>query len=408
MNVERDLLAAACDSRAAHSKILMHLGVSDLTDTGKMVWDVIDDYYCRDPGASKVNMETLEKLAMASVANPKHKETLRMVVEGLARSNLSGTNVVQSLIAVKREATAAKLSTALLTGASEQVGPLLEEYAGLLASDTLDTEEEDKGIVWGGNPVDDFPEDFRKSLIRVVPRVLNEKLGGGMMRGHHMIIFARPEMGKTSFLANLASGFLKQGLKVLYLGNEDPIVDVRLKMLGRVLEWPQERVTENMAQAYSQAMEHHNWGNLGLKQITPGSPMEIEALVREAKPDVVMIDQLRNLTVKGSKNDSMVQHLEGAAKGVRQIGIRNNCLMISTTQAGDSATGKGILDMHDVDSSKTGIPAQAEVLIGIGASRDDIVGGRRVLNLCKNKRTGLHDWFPVRVDFAISKYESMT
>jgi archaellum biogenesis ATPase FlaH len=404
MSVERDILAASCDSRAAYGSVVKYLGTDDLTDTGRMVWDVIEQYYARDIHAESINMETLGQLVEASVTNPKHKTTLGLVVEGMAGLDVSGLNVVSALVAVKREAVGAKLSTALLNGSEAQA--LMEEYAMLMDAETLEEEGEPE-VDWGPNPEDYFEEDFEKDLIRMFPRSLNDRLGGGMMRGHHVIIFARPEMGKTSLLANFTAGFLQQGLRCLYLGNEDPIADVMLKFLGRVLQVEQQVVTADMAGAYKQAKEELNWGNLGMRQITPGTPWEIEQMVREFKPDVLMIDQLRNLQVRASKSDGMVQHLENAAKAVRTIGIRHNCLVLSVTQAGDSATGKAYLDMSDVDSSKTGIPAQAEVLLGLGASRDDEGAGRRTISLPKNKRTGRHEFFPVAVDFATCKFKSM-
>lgn len=406
MNVERDLIASACDSRSAYEKIVSHLGTSDLTDTGQMVWSVIEDYYARDPRARNVNLDTLETLVVATVPNPKHKETLKLVVDGIKSSNTSGENVVHALLTLKREALGARLSSALLAGSANS--ELLQEYSTLLQATGLEEAEgEGINIVWGRRPSDDFGDDYSGSLIQMMPHSLNDRLGGGMMRGHHVIVFARPEMGKTSLLANFTAGFLKQDLKVLYLGNEDPIQDVTLKFLSRVLEVPRDDVVRDMRGAEDYAIEHNRWGNLGLAQIEPGNPWEIEAAVKRVQPDVLIIDQIRNLTVRGSKNDGMVQHLENAAKAVRQIGIRNKCLVISTTQAGDSATGKGILGMSDVDSSKTGIPAQAEVMIGIGASADDEIGGRRVFSLPKNKRTGQHGHFVVKADFVLSKFTSM-
>jgi archaellum biogenesis ATPase FlaH len=404
MSNERDILAAACDNREAYTRIVAHLGTSDLTDTGRMVWDVIDEYYGRDPSAGYVQMDTLSDLVQATVTNPKHKETLARVVDGVRARNVSGLNVVHSMLEMKKEAIGAQLATAILGG--QDTTELLAEYQDLADAAGLEARTEKEEPVFGWNPADAESEEAG-DLIAVAPASLNARLAGGCMRGHHIILFARPEMGKTSFLANLAAGFLMQDLRVLYLGNEDPITDVRLRFLGRVIEWPRQRILEDRQGAFEVAMNTTEWANLGTLQISPGTPHEIEELVKGFGPDVLMIDQLRNIAVRTSKSDGMVQHLEAAAKAVRQIGIRNNCLVVSVTQAGDSASGKAILDMSDVDSSKTGIPAQADVMIGMGASHDDEAAGRRVLSLPKNKRSGRHDFFPVKADFAIGKFTSI-
>jgi hypothetical protein len=98
------------------------------------------------------------------------------------------------------------------------------------------------------------------------------------------------------------------------------------------------------------------------------------------------------------KEDSLTRQLEKAAMAARNLGKKHGAMVMSVTQAGDSASGKAILEMGDVDSSNTGIPAQADVMVGIGASMEDIEMGRRVISLPKNKRSGQHGYFPVRVD----------
>lgn len=401
---ERDILAAAVDSREAYTRITKHIGVDDMTESSRMVWDVIDEYYVRDPKAAYIHGDTLRELVLNKVVNPKHKETLGMVVDKVVTHPVSGLNLTTALIAMKREAVGARLAAALAGGGETE--ELLAEYSELQSATDLGDEDEDNEPVFGWRASDEDSEK-RGALIGIAPSSLNERLDGGCMRGHHIIVFARPEMGKTSFLANLAAGFLMQGLRVLYVGNEDPIEDVRTRFLGRVIEWPRDRIIADRSGADEIAAHTTNWANLGTVQLAPGTPHEIEMLVRKYQPDVLMVDQLRNLAVRTSKSDGMVQHLEAAAKAVRQIGIRNNCLVVSVTQAGDSATGKAVLDMSDVDSSKTGIPAQADVMIGMGASEEDQVTGRRVLSLPKNKRSGRHEFFPVGVDFATSKFRSM-
>ena len=404
MNVERDILAAACDSREAYNRILAHLGTDDLTESGRMVWDVIDAYYCRDTSIQYVQIDTLDEQVRSSVTNPKHKETLSTIVQGVRDRDVSGLNVVSALVDVKKEVAGSKLAQAILSGGDTT--ELMAAYQELDSMEDLGEAKESEKPVFGWNPTDESAEEAG-ALIGIAPSSLNTRLGGGCMRGHHIIVFARPEMGKTSFLANLTAGFLQQDLKVLYVGNEDPITDIRTKFLSRVIGWTKDDINEDKPGAYSVALETTNWSNLGTTQLAPGTPMEIEDLVKEHRPDVLLVDQLRNLVVRTNKSDGVVQHLEAAAKAVRQIGIRNKCLVISVTQAGDSASGKAILDMSDVDSSKTGIPAQADVMIGIGASSEDEAASRRVLSLPKNKRTGRHEFFPVGADFTTSTFKSI-
>lgn len=400
MNTERKLLAAAMDRREAFNAVDSHLDIKDLTEPGKLVMEQIGAYYERDPKAESVDVETLTGLVLQTVANPKHKETFTTIMGHLGETEVSGLNVAAELIGAKREALAHKLSTALAAGDTEKVDEMMDEYLHL---------EENSGVASGPEilnapTIDELVglQDFG-DLIRMYPRSLDERLDGGLVRGHHVLLFARPEMGKTMFIVNLVRGFLHQGLKVLYCANEEPVTMTALRFIGRMTEKTQYQVLADRPAAEAAALEM-GYANLYMVQLTPGTPREIEGLTSAIKPDVLIVDQIRHLNVK---DDNFVRQLEKAAIGVRMIGLRHNCLVISVTQAGDSAHGKAVLELNDVDYSNTGMQGAVDVMIGLGATREDEEHGRRVISLPKNKRSGNHSFFPVRVDVPLNKLTPM-
>jgi archaellum biogenesis ATPase FlaH len=364
-----------------------------------MILTHVGKYYDRDPKADHVDAELLLAGMCRELPNPKHHKVFKEIVDGLDAERVSPENVVADFVAVKREKVGNQLATALAAGKPpDDVAPLIERYSELLSTDSFNKEE--TRVLIGKSVTDLVAARNRDGgLIRVYPRVLTERLDGGLLRGHHVVVFARPEVGKTLFLVNSIYGFLQQKLRVLYIGNEDPVEDIVLRVVSRLADMTRHEIIDDPDRADYMAREN-GYDNLVLASLTPGSPKEIEALVIEHKPDVVLIDQLRNLMV-GEEN--FTRQLERAAQAVRAIGKKHGALVVSVTQAGDSASGKSILDMGDVDSSNTGIPAQADVMIGIGMSREDEAQGRRVLSLPKNKAGGNHDSFPVRVDLAKSK-----
>jgi archaellum biogenesis ATPase FlaH len=357
-------------------------------------------FYERDPKTVVADPELVLASICRELPNPKHHQVFKDMVAALSSLETSPENVVADYLAVKREKVGNTLASALAAGRPpDVVGPLVERYSELLESELSPDKEETRVLV--GASVKDLVAARNRDggLIRLFPNSLNERLDGGLLRGHHVVIFARPEVGKTTFVVNCNRGFLRQQLKVLYCGNEDPIEDVVLRHVSCLADMTKHEVIDDPEGADMLAREN-GYDNLVLASMTPGTPKEIEALVIEHKPDVIVVDQLRNLMV-GEEN--FTRQLERAAQAVRAIGKKHNCLVLSVTQAGDSASGKSILDMGDVDSSNTGIPAQADVMIGICMSRDDEIQGRRVLSLPKNKAGGNHDSFPVRVDLAKSR-----
>jgi len=287
-----------------------------------------------------------------------------------------------------------KLATALASGKSaDDVRPLLDEYAGWAARADIDDVQRELAV---GKSVRELVDarTAKGGMVMVAPHALNSRIGGGLLPGHHMILFARPEVGKTMFLINALAGFAKQGLRTLYIGNEDPLDDIIMRAVTRMADMTRAEVMEDPELAEERAREN-GYDNVVFAGLSPGTLSEIEALVVEHEPKVLIVDQLRNLNVK---EDNFVRALEKAAIGVRTIGKRHGVVVLSATQAGDSASGKSVLDMGDVDNSNTGIPAQADVLLGLGMSSEDEARGFRVLSLCKNKPGSNHDFFPVKVE----------
>lgn len=401
---ERNVLAACLQSRAAHEKVQKHLSDRDFGEQGNLVLKHITEYYDADPSAEWADQELVARAIGRSLSNPKHKETFESLLQDLDDIEVSPANIVKDLLGVKREASGSKLASALAAGRPvEEIVPLIDEYTSYAEGESL-TEADDDRVLRGANLVDLVRTSYSDdALIKIWPKALNERLDGGCLPGHHIVIFARPEAGKTLMLINMMAGFLSQGLTCLYVGNEDPIMDIVVRTVARLNNQTKYEVLDDPEAAYEMALDK-GYENMVFAPLTPGTPREIEALIMEHEPDVVLIDQLRNLNVG---EEHFVQKLEKAATAARNIAKKHNVLMVSVTQAGDSASGKAVLDMGDVDSSNTGIPAQADVMIGIGGTDDDFSRDRRIISLPKNKRSGNHEFFPVQLIPQLSKIRSV-
>jgi KaiC/GvpD/RAD55 family RecA-like ATPase len=363
----------------------------------------VRDYYERDPAAQCVDAELLVSAICRELPNPRHHEQFRAAVQALATLQVSPANVVLDFIEVRRQAAGNKLASALASGKpATEVAPLLDEYAQWAARVTLDEAESEVAVSKSVRALVDA-RTAKGGLVQVAPQALNSRIGGGLLPGHHMILFARPEVGKTMFMLNALAGFAKQGLRVLYVGNEDPLDDVIMRTVTRMADMTRAEVMNDPDEAERKAREA-GYDNVVFAGLSPGTLSEIESLIVKHEPRVLLVDQLRNLNVK---EDNFVRALEKSAMGVRTLGKRYGVVVLSATQAGDSASGKSVLDMGDVDSSNTGIPAQADVLVGLGMSSEDEARGFRVLSLCKNKPGNNHEFFPVRVEPAKSWVRSM-
>ena len=397
MNHEKKIISAAIQSRDAFDAVDKHLADGDFTEQGMLVWRAVDEYYQRDGDAGHCDADILARLVARKVTSDKHREQFGGLVRELASWEISPQNIIHDYIQVKKEAAGDRLASALLGG--KATGEQVEEYQKWCEAETLE-DADDRREVYAGMPLAEILESYdTDNLIGVWPKSLNERLDGGLLRGHHMVVFARPEMGKAAFVINACAGFLAQGLTVLYVGNEEPLQDTGLRMISRLSGRTKYDVLQDPQRCYDKAVEE-GYERFVMAKLTPGTPREISKLCEEFKPDVLVLDQLRNIWMK---EDNYTQKLEKVATAARQIGKQHNCVVISVTQAGDSASGRAVLEMGDIDSSNTGIPAQADVMVGIGATSEDEAIGRRVLSLPKNKRSGKHDSFPVKADFALGR-----
>lgn len=393
---EKHVLSSAIKSRKAYNSIADHVAPEDFSEQGWIVWEGVAGYYERDGEAARVDVELLGESLARQVAADKHKDMFRNLVRGLGETDSSPANVVQDYLDTKRELVGHRLAQTILAG--DKPNGVLTEYIDLLDRKELDDEVEEarQGLSVSALVETGFDPDC---LIRISPVSLNDRLGGGVKPGHHLILFARPEMGKTMMTIEMMAGFAGQGLTVLYIGNEDPLDDINMRVVNRLANMSKEEVMKDPEGADFRAREF-GYDNIILQALAPGTPREIQSLIEKYKPDVLVLDQLRNLNMG---QDNYVLKLEEAATQARTWAKRYSCVVVSVTQAGDSASGKAVLDLGDVDYSNTGIPAQADVMIGIGASEAQRNAGEVMISLPKNKVSGCHEWFACTTEPHLSK-----
>lgn len=388
--IEHKLLYAAFTSRKAYDTLAKYRTNEELSDRAKIVWSFIDQFYQNDHEISSCDRELY--VSWLERHHPKHVDVLKTAVEAPGEE-ISIENVLSYALDLKRQAAGLKLSSALVNDADpDTVRSLLDEYDKLLSSTAL---EGDTISVYTGTDVRSLVDAVSgTNLVKLHPKALNDAIGGGVNRGHHILLFARPEVGKSLFAINLTYGFLQQGLKTLYVGNEDPYTQMLLRIVSRLSGMPKADIVQAPEKAQEIAIDR-GYNNLIFASLHPGTLYEIRELCEIYEPDCLIVDQLRNLKVR---SQSKVEQLEQAAQGVRALIQEFNMVGVSVTQAGDSANNKQVLDMGDVDFSNTGIPAQVDLMIGIGMNDQLYLSNQRMLSLCKNKINGNHNPFLVRVD----------
>lgn len=398
MSLPRQLLAAAIASRPAFDAILAAGETQAFQGQLATLWHELVSWYEKDPAAESADPEMLAALVSQHGQGPKKQRELAELVVDIAATPASVANVAELVRRAALERAGHALAAKLVSRHEpDDLRAALADYQTLLDAPEAGAEEAEDD--WRG--LIQRRVDPAKKW-RISPKALNEVLGGGVLPGHNLTIFARPEVGKTALGVTMACGFARRGRRVLYVCNEESVDDLRVRAMTNFLKKPAAQLMDDPAGNELAAIEK-GASNLFFRELAPGTMPELERLVRTLRPNVLVVDQLRNLR---AKTESYTQLLDRAAQFVRALGKRYGLVTISLTQAGDSARNKGVLDDGDIDSSNTGIPGAADVLIGVGCNDGLRQAGQRILSLCKNKVSSRHEHFTVYLDEPFSNVRS--
>ena len=238
------------------------------------------------------------------------------------------------------------------------------------------------------------------------------KMMGSLRKGDFGFIFARPETGKTTFLASEVSHFATQAIgPILWFNNEEQGTKVQLRlyqgMLGVTL-------TELFSDIHGNKKRYMELGGSRIRIFDSASihRKQVEQLVRELSPSLVIFDQIDK--IKGFADDREDLRLGSIYIWAREI-AKQYCPVIGVSQADASGEGKKWLTMENVANAKTAKQAEADWILGIGRSHADSEIDMRHLHLSKNKLTGDEDTDPdlrhgkqtVKINTAIARYEDL-
>lgn len=404
MTGDISLLAAAASSREAYDRIKNHIAATDLTPTVGFWWKILGQAYARDRSAKSLDYTTLVELGSPHIPSPKQKDSLLGVVSSMV-SPASPINVMQIALELKRKNLTAEFASASLAGDSRKATKLLASLNEIWESDSFEAKDT---AIW--HDATDTESLFSKvgSDQRIpfgCPSV-NGRLAGGVLPGHHIGIFGRTEIGKSTFVIDTAARLLKQNQRVLYIGNEDQIDILKLRLVGRILRRTGAEMESDPKRAASEFAEYEE--RLLMTQLYAGDVDAIHKRVSEWKPTVLVIDQFRNLS---GTDDGMTQRMEANAIKLRALLLSESLIGISVTQANDRSERHGqeapiYLGTGDIDSSRVGLPGQCDLLLGIGANSDLKARGQRYISFAKNKLSSArdsHEGVLVNFDLSISR-----
>ena len=229
---------------------------------------------------------------------------------------------------------------------------------------------------------------------------------GGIGGGNLMIAFARPETGKTAFWVSLCTapnGFAEQGAKIHAFINEEPAIRTQMRAISCYTGMTRDEIIQDKEMANKSWSEIKD--NISMFDTVDWSMEDIDAHCEKHKPDIIVIDQLDKVNVTGTyaRTDEKLRQIYTS---VREIAKRRDCAVIAISQASADAHNRNSISFDQMENSKTGKAAEADLIIGIGRNANsDLENKIRTLCVSKNKINGYHGEPVCTIRRGISRYE---
>lgn len=308
-------------------------------------------------------------------------------------------NILQSLYKRRLASRIAVLATEIYNGRDAD----FSEIQKILEEPVSDNDNDYSYVTGDIDTLIESLKDNTKFKFNLAP--LRDKVNG-VGEGNLVIVFARPESGKTAFWVNLVAGidgFASQGAKVCALINEEPAIRTQMRLINAYTGLTFDEVRADMPLAKEKWAEIRQ--NINILDTVDWDLEMVDDFVKKEKPDILVIDQLDKVNVKGNfaRTD---EKLRAIYTGAREIAKRNNCCVIAVSQASADGHGKFNLTFDMMEGSKTGKAAEADVIIGVGYNNSlEDNQNVRSLAISKNKITGWHGLITCTIQPELSRYD---
>lgn len=297
------------------------------------------------------------------------------------------------LEAFKRQQVLQTLSLAAFE--AQEGSKTVADLSALLAEleNPLELEEEPKSPFVSSKLTELYAAQIKKRGLRWRLNFLNQALGS-LRKGDFGFVFARPETGKTTFLASEAT-FMAEQLKpedgpILWFNNEEQGAKVGIRCIQSSLGLTTAELGQNL-EKYEK--DFYNLTNDKIKIVdAPGlGKRDVERFCNDYSPSLIIFDQIDK--IQEFDNDREDLRLGSIYIWAREL-AKKHCPVIGVCQADGTGDGQKWLTMNNVSNAKTSKQAEADWILGIGTVYDRALADIRYLNISKNKLTGDEDSLP--------------
>lgn len=247
---------------------------------------------------------------------------------------------------------------------------------------------------------------------------LNElnKSTGPLRRGDFIIVGARPETGKTTFMASETSYFAElltkagDGRPIVWINNEEQYSKVAFRIMQASLGLTSEVLMSDLKRYQAEFEALCGKRRFIIPQNDAGfnTRHRVERLLKDTQPAAVVFDQLDK--VHGFSGSDDVAILAGKYQWGRDMAHEYGPVF-AISQASASDSGSEWIYSDQLRGSKTDKPGEADVILTIGAVKDPNKMYERYIHFPKNKLFGpldekvRHGYWTVDIEPMYARYK---
>jgi len=396
------------------------LGIEDFPKDLQSIFSCIDNYHAVNPDTIELSSADLANLVFSSPH--KNTEYVAGILEQVDHSEANEKTTLQLINSIREGKLLKQLSLSSYEVAEgrldrtkflDQLQNYLAEVDGYANSDNPAFDD----LCFITSDLDELVNSaISSSGLRWRLNTLNQMLGS-LRKGDFGVVFARPETGKTTFLASEVTFMATQLVDpssgpILWINNEEQGNKVMLRCYQAALGLDLPSLYSNIQSNRSKYAEltHDK-----IKIFDSGTVHKktVEDLCRKFKPSLLIFDQIDK--IQGFTNDREDLRLGAIYIWAREL-AKQYCPVIGICQADGTGEGVRWLTMSHVANAKTAKQAEADWILGIGKVNDVGYDQLRFLHLSKNKLMGdadtvadqRHGRREVLIESTVARYKDIT
>lgn len=374
------------------------------------VFNVLSIYYSKYSTKDNCSVEDLELCYLSNyLLQDSERTELRNLLESIFSLEVNVEGVISLLEEHRRRSLAGDIAKMALD--VEDGRAAVDELLSLFSKFEIQEVEDNAPATVNMNLQDLYTSQVATPGLRWRLKFLNESFGS-LRKGDFGFIFARPETGKTTFLASEISHMVQQTEgNILWFNNEEQGNKVGIRCFQAVLGMTTDSLWSDL-ERNQKVYDMKTKDQIKIYDFEDSSSIaRIEQILKTANPALIIFDQIDKL--KGFKAERKDLELKAIYQWAREIS-KNYAPVIAVSQASGEAEGKTWLTMDMVDGSKTAKQGEADWILGIGKESDN-TSRFRYFNICKNKLLGDSDTLPdkrhgsakVLIRAEVARYEDL-